>query len=166
MGHYSAEAAAAMGVTLLAFSAVHWGLERAHPGVTYTLKYYFKPLLAHPLHWFNESAPHRWLGMAAAFNLYWLFPALAATRLALRGARREAALLLLPIPCALAQLFVAYDVTRLTTLALMSVLLGTEYLLRTNGFGARRWAWPLAIANFFIPQVNVAMGVVDVMTHP
>jgi len=156
-------AAAAMGVTLFAFAAIHWGLERAHPRAAFTLKYYLNPLVEDPLHWFRESAPHRGLGVAAAFNLYWLFPVLAATRLALRGMRGEAAWLLLPIPCALAQLFVAYDVTRLTTLAFMSVLLGTEYLLRTNGFGARRWAWPLVIANFFIPQVNVAMGIVDAM---
>ena len=121
------------------------------------------PLLKDPLHWFRESAPHRALGIAAAFNLYWALPILAALRLALRGQRAEAALLLLPIPCALAQLFIAYDVTRMTTLAFMSVLLGAEYLLRTNGLGARRWLLLLSVANFFIPQVNVAMGVIGAM---
>jgi hypothetical protein len=150
-------------LVLIAFSGIRMVLEHTHPGVAYTFRFYGSPLLTDPLHWFRESAPHRWLGVAAAFNLYWVFPILAAGRLASRGLRTEAALLLLPIPCALAQLFVAYDVTRLTTLAFMSVLLGTEYLLRTNGYAARRWALPLSLVNFFIPQVNVAMGVVDRM---
>ncbi len=156
-------AVAAVGVSLIAFWGVRWALERTHPSVAYTLKFYLNPMLRDPLHWFRASAPHRWLGVAAAFNLYWLFPLLAATRMLLRGKRADAALLLLPIPCALAQLFVAYDVTRLSALAFMSVLLGAEYLLRTNGFAARRWAPLLCLANFFIPQVNVAMGIVDPM---
>jgi hypothetical protein len=160
-----ARAAGAIAATLIAFWGIHGLLERVHPEVQYTLGFYLRPLLADPLHWFRESAPHRGLGIAAAFNLYWVFPILAATRLALRGAKADALLLLLPIPCALAQLFVAYDVTRLTTLAFMSMLLGAEYLMRTNGFGARRWVLPLSLVNFFIPQVNVAMGVVDFMGH-
>lgn len=158
-------AAGGIAATLIVFWGIHLWLERMHPSVAYTLGFYLRPLLADPLHWFRESAPHRWLGIAAAFNLYWVFPILAATRLALRGSKADAALLLLPIPCALAQLFVAYDVTRLTTLSFMSMLLGAEYLIRTNGFGARRWVLPLSLVNFFIPQVNVAMGVVDFMGH-
>ena len=156
-------AAAGLAVTLLVFVGLRMLGERLHPGVAYTMGFYLVPLRADPLHWFRESAPHRMLGIATAFNLYWLVPVLAAARLAARGARADAALLLLPIPCALAQLFIAYDVTRMATLAFMSVLLGTEYLLRTDGFRARWWILPLSVANFFIPQLNVAMGVVDRM---
>jgi len=75
----------------------------------------------------------------------------------------EAGRLLLPIGCALAQLFLAYDVTRLATLAFPSVLLGVEYLLRTDAWRARAWAPAVLAANLFVPQVNVAMGVIDRM---
>jgi hypothetical protein len=156
----------AMGTTLVVFAAFRLLNERLHPNVAYTIGFYLGPLPQDPLHWFRESAPHRLLGIAAAFNLLWIVPLVAAARMTRRGARAEAALLLLPIPCALAQLFIAYDVTRMATLAFMPVLLGTEYLLRTNGWGARWWIVPLVVANFALPQVNVAMGSIDYMGHP
>ena len=124
-------AGAALVATLIVFAAFRTLHERAHPSVAYTMGFYLAPLRDDPLHWFRESAPHRLLGVAAAFNLYWAVPLLAAARMA--------------------------------TLAFMSVLLGTEYLLRTNGFGARRWIVLLGLASFWIPQVNVAMGAVDFM---
>jgi hypothetical protein len=150
-------------VVLALFSAFRVIDERAHPSVAYTMKFYLAPLRHDPLHWFRESAPDRLLGIGAAFNLFWAVPLLAGARMLVRRAYTDAAVLLLPIPCALAQLFIAYDTTRMATLAFMSVLLGTEYLVRTNGFAARWWLVPLAAASFFLPQVNVAMGVVDFM---
>jgi len=161
--HRGWRAAAAVGAAVVAFSAARVALEAWHPGVSYTFRFYATPLLHDPLHWFRESAGSRGLGIAAAFDLYWLFPALAAARMWVRGHRADAVVLLMPVACALAQLVIAYDTTRMATLAFPSVLLGAEYLLRVDGWAARRWALPLALANFFLPQVNVAMGIVDRM---
>lgn len=136
---------------------------RISPATEYSFTYYLQPLLSDPLHWFRESGGHRLRGVFAAFNLYWVLPLWAASHAWLRGDRRAATSILLPIPCAFAQLLVAYDVTRMTTLAFMSVLLGTEYLLRTRAAGAWAWLLPLSVVNWFIPQVNVAMGVVGKM---
>ncbi|HUK62629.1 MAG TPA: hypothetical protein VLV15_04825 [Dongiaceae bacterium] len=154
---------ATFGVSALAYAGACALLPSTHAATAFSPAYYARPLLDDPLHWFRAAAPHGALGVAAAFNLYWAFALLAVARRAMNGARGEALVLALPIPLALLQLFVAYDVTRLATLAFMSVVLGCEELLRTNGFGARRWALPLAVANFFIPQVSVAMGVVSHM---
>ncbi len=154
---------AGVAATVLVFLAIRLAMERAHPSVAYTAAFYLGPLASDPLHWFRESAPHRWLGVAAAFNLCWIFAFAAAAHLVSIGRRADAAVLLLPIACALAQLFVAYDVTRLATLAFPSVLLGAEHLLRTDAWRARTWAPALVLASFFVPQVNVAMGVIDRM---
>jgi len=129
--------AVAMAGAVLAFLAIRLVLERAHPSVEYTAGFYLAPLLRDPLHWFRESAPHRGLGIAAAFNLGWTFALAAAAHLAVQRKWGEAGRLLLPIGCALAQLFLAYDVTRLATLAFPSVLLGVEYLHRTDAWRAR-----------------------------
>lgn len=159
-------AGGAIAATVLAFFALRIGMEHAHPSVGYTTAFYLAPLMKDPLFWFRESAPHRWLGVAAAFNLCWLFALAAAAHLAVEGKRADAVRLLLPIVCALAQLFVAYDVTRLATLAFPSVLLGIEHLLRTDAWRARTWAPALVLGNFFVPQVNIAMGVIDRMGPP
>lgn len=161
--HGARRAAIAVVLTLGVFVAFRLALERLHPSVSYRMGFYLAPLRDGPLHWFRESTPHRGLGIVQAFNLYWLIPLAAAARMVSRRGWRDAAVLLLPIPCALAQLFIAYDVTRLATLSFMSVLLGAEYLLRTNGWQARYWIVPLSIANFLIPQLNIAMGIVDHM---
>lgn len=156
-------ATAGVAVATIAFAGVRVLMERAHPSVEYSVGFYLRPLLHDPLHWFRPSAPHRLLGIAAAFNLYWVFLFLAAARLARDGERAAALRLLLPIPLALAQLLMGHDVTRYATMAFPSVLIGCEDLLRTDAFRVRRWALLLGVANFFIPQVNVAMGIVDRM---
>jgi hypothetical protein len=125
--------------TVAVFAGLRWLLGRAHPDTEFSFRYYLDPLLGDPLHWFRVSASHRWLGVLSAFNLFWLFPLLAAVRMVRHREWAEAATLLLPIPLALAQLFLAYDVTRIATLAFMPVLLGVADLLRSNAFAARRW---------------------------
>jgi hypothetical protein len=156
-------ATAGIVATLVVFAGMRWLLQRAHPLAEYSVRFYLDPLLKDPLSWFRASEKYRWLGVLSAFNLFWVFPLLAAFWKLRRKERADAAMLLLPIPLVLAQLFVAFDVTRLTTLAFMAVLLGVAELLRTNAFAARRWVPWLIVANFFIPQVNVAMGVLDPM---
>ena len=151
--------------TVAVFMGLRWLLGRIHPGTEYSLRYYLDPLLQDPLHWFRESERYRWLGVLSAFNLFWIFPLLAAARMVRQREWAEAATLLLPIPLALAQLFVAYDVTRIATLAFMAVLLGVADLLKTNAFAARWWVPWLVVANWFIPQVNVAMGVMASMGY-
>jgi len=156
-------ASARIVATLGAFAVVRWLQSRAHPGAEFSLQYYLAPLLEDPLTWFRESARFRGVGILSAFNLFWALPLVAAIIMLRRGERVEALTLVLPIPLALAQLLVAYDVTRVATLAFPSVLLGAAYLLKTNAYAAQWWIPALVVANFFIPQVNVAMGVMDRM---
>jgi hypothetical protein len=158
-------AATGIAAALAAFACTRWWMGYVHPTPEFSLHYYLAPLRADPLHWFRASAPHRWLGVLSAFNLFWLFPLLAA---AYRLRRREwaaALVLLLPIPLALMQLFIAYDVTRIATLAFVSVLLGVADLVETDAFAARRWLPWVVAAGCFIPQLNVAMGIVDHMAR-
>jgi hypothetical protein len=143
---------------------IDWAMRVANPPTAgFSGGYYLAPLLADPLHWFRESSPHRALGVFSAFNLLWVLPLLAAWHRWRVGPRARCVVLLLPIPLALAQLFVAYDVTRLATLAFAAVLLGASDLLLTNAFVARRWVPVLVAAVLLVPHLNVAMGIVDVM---
>jgi hypothetical protein len=156
-------AVVAMLVTLIAFAGIRFLQSRLSPATEYSLAYYLSPLATDPLHWFHESDGHRLLGIFSAFQLYWVLPLLAAFH---AGRRRDVwttTAILLPIPCALAQFLVAYDVSRMTTLAFMSVVLGAGYLLRTRAYAVRWWLLPLSLVNWFIPQVNVAMGQVGRM---
>ena len=156
-------AAAGIAGAVLAFALTRALLLRLNPGPEYTFHFYMDPLLKDPLYWYRQSSQHRVLGALAAFNLYWVLPVLAGIHLVWRRQFASAAVILLPILCALAALFVAFDVTRMLTLSFMGMLLGTEYLIRTDAFRARRLILLLSVANFFVPQVNVAQGTVDGM---
>lgn len=156
-------ACAAVGAALVAFGIARWIGGLLSPATEYTASFYLGPMLEDPLRWYRESAPHRLRGALAAFNLYWLLPLIAAFHAWRRGDRTAVALLLLPIPLAWAQLLLAYDVSRLMTLAFMAVLLSAEYLVRTGAYRARGWLLWLGVANWAIPQVNVAMGTVAAM---
>ncbi len=151
-------AGVAVGAAVACFAGARALLARGVPGSEYTLGFYWDPLRLDPLHWYHASGPHRLLGVFSAFNLYWIMPALATVRAWRHGDRHTVVLVALPIVCAYAQLLVAYDVSRLMTAAFMSILLATEYLVRTGGCGARRWFLWLSLINWLIPQMNVAMG--------
>jgi hypothetical protein len=123
------------------------------------------PLLHDPLYWYRQSLAHQHTGVFAAFSLYWILPIIACLDLIRRHERVNAAVLLLPVFCAYLSLFVAFDVTRMMTLAFPTILIATDYVLRANATQARRWLLILGGLNFLLPQFNVAGSAVDVMSR-
>ncbi|MCE9616137.1 MAG: hypothetical protein K8T26_17835 [Lentisphaerae bacterium] len=107
----------------------------------------------------NGLIPHLWLGVFAAYKLLWALPLLAGAYRWRCGARREAVWLALVVACALAQLLVAEDVTRLVGLAFPAILYGAVVLREQQGPERfARWMWRLLLFNLLVPTVEVFLG--------
>jgi hypothetical protein len=98
------------------------------------------------------------LGIFMAFKLFWYLPLMAAAVLLKRKDYKACALMLLPIPCALGQLLVADDTSRLLGLSFPSILLACSVLHDEWGgdvFSKRLVAlflWNLVIPQYYIGQ--------------
>ena len=109
---------------------------------------------------FYPGAYYMWAGVFGAFKLLWFFPLYAIYRLVgVRRRRREVAWLGLIIVCAVSQLLIASDVTRLMGLAFPAVLFGAKAVRDVWGkeVFARR-LWLLIGFNFLVPHYQVVAG--------
>ena len=131
--------------------------------VEHTLGYYLRPLRADPLAYVHLAWPRQALGFASAFQWVWLLLPLSAGRL--RRERGRAALLAIGLPLAGAacQMLVAYDSSRLATLAFPCLLPALESGLREKRPAFRRGLALILLAQALTPQVFTAARIVEVM---
>jgi hypothetical protein len=116
---------------------------------------YAAQLRTDPFYWLRRSTPYQLLGFFTVFKLLWSIPC-AAVAAAWRREPRTAWSIVLPVLCAALQFLVAYDSSRLFTLAFMSMVISLVYAFREDPVGFRRWAVPLFLVNLMVPQAFTA----------
>ena len=156
--------------------------------IKYTTGFYVAPLAADPLHWVRKSLGYWWLGWFSVFKLLWVFPVAAGVAAWRAGERHLVWSMLLLTACAWAQMAIAFDSSRMLTLAFPVMVLALEYLLRPVAgeaagagpapavlgpgaepppeTGVRRWAHWILLANLFVPQLFTAGTIVEQMHSP
>jgi len=107
---------------------------------------------------FNISRIARFFswGCFEAFKLFWFFPLLTCFEFFVLGRYRDIMHLALIILCAMFQLILASDTSRLMGLAFPSILfsaMALKELWGSNHF--KKWIWLVIILNFFVPQYYV-----------
>ena len=139
----------------------HW--IGSHGEVPFRAMYYLKPLGNDPLHWLKQSYPYWGLGLFSTLKLFWAIPLLAGLAMWQAGERRQVISMLLLLGCVFSQLIIAYDSSRMLTLAFPVVLMGLTYLFATNAYDFRRWAGFLLLGNFLVPQLYTAASTIETM---
>jgi energy-coupling factor transporter transmembrane protein EcfT len=116
---------------------------------------YVAPLRGDPWYWLRRSTPYQLLGFFTVFKVLWVIPCTVVVAVWKRE-RRTAWSILLPVLCAALQFLVAYDSSRLFTLAFMSMVVALMVAFREDPAGFRRWAVPLFLVNLMVPQAFTA----------
>ncbi len=129
----------------------------------YDLGYYVGPLLQYPFEWFSRSYPYQGLGLFTVFKLFWIIPVLAAAWLRKRDNRMPVISMALVIACATAQMFVAFDSSRMLTMAFPVMIISLLRMFAENIYDVRRWIGWLIVANLFVPQLYTAEDKIEVM---
>lgn len=156
------ESAIGLGAALGLYYLVRLWIASQGP-VTFRVLYYLDPLKEDWTHWLERSYPYTGLGAFSAFKLFWIIPVLAAIDLWRNGRRDEVVSMGLVMAGAAAQLVIAFDSSRMFTLAFPVVVIGLQYLLLSGAFEFRRWFGYLILANFFVPQLYTAAHLLTIM---
>jgi hypothetical protein len=136
----------------------------AHQGdVTFRVMYYLEPLRADWAHWIKRAYPHWGLGLFSVFKLFWIIPMLAVIDMWRNDKRAEAASMALVFAGVAAQLIVAFDSSRMFTLAFPVMVIALQHMLTTDAFEFRRWFAPLILLNLLVPQLYTAAHIVTIM---
>jgi len=138
----------------------------SHQEVAFSIGYYLDPLLQDPFYWLRHSWARIGLGLFSVFKALWIVPIIAGISLWQRGERRIVYGMCLLLGCTLAQFILAYDSSRLGTLAFMVVIISLKHLFEVNPFGFRNWIGWVMLFNLAIPQVSTANKLTDVMLSP
>jgi hypothetical protein len=133
---------------------------------TMTPGFYLGPIKHDLLYWVRPAAANWPIGLFSVFKLLWVLPILAAVASRREGGRSLFRSQVLLLCCAAAQLFLAYDTTRLLTLAYPVMVFSLAYLFARDVFGIRRWAGWLLLANLAVPQFHTAGRIVAVLYSP
>ena len=109
---------------------------------------------------------HVCLGVFQAFKLFWAFLAVGLAISVRERKRFDAIFMVLVFVCALAQLLVAADTSRLLGLAFPGILLGAALLRNRIGSDRfTRWVWIVIGLNLLVPQCYVG-GTTAVLLVP
>ncbi|UCD62938.1 MAG: hypothetical protein JSW34_09265 [Candidatus Zixiibacteriota bacterium] len=131
--------------------------------IRFSITYYFRPMAQNPWYWFYRSSGYKLLGFFTVFKLYWLFVIVAVTSMCKCRQWRQLVSIALILACAWAQMFFAFDSSRMLTLSFPVMVISLLHLLRHNPYRFRSWAGVVVIANFFVPQLYVGGKIVDKM---
>lgn len=157
-----ADTVVGLGIVFAAFAGYRaWMLSRME--IQFTTGHYLRPLLEDPLHWFRRSSPYQLLGLFTVFKLAWIFPIIAIVS---HGRRREwhaIVSMVLILGGAFMMLFVAYDSSRMFTLAFPVMILALKHIVVVNPFGARRWMSAVIVLNLLVPPWFTAADKVEIM---
>ncbi len=131
--------------------------------IGYSLAYYLEPFLDDPLHMARQHLSNLWLSVFSVFKVLWIVPLAAGLAAWRRGDRRLVWSMILLLVCVSAQLFFAYDTSRMLTMGFMVLILSLGYLFTMNVFDFRRWVGWLFLFHLLIPNITVAGAKIDMM---
>ncbi|MFZ1685287.1 MAG: hypothetical protein WAU88_14315, partial [Candidatus Zixiibacteriota bacterium] len=133
--------------------------------VMYNMSFYITPLLQSPLTWIKRSVMNWPIGLFTVFKLLWVVVPIAGVSLWQAGRKREVWSFAVLLACAFSQLVLAYDTSRLLTMAFMLVVLSLVQIFRNDSARFRQWVGWLLLANLFVPQLYTTAEHIYVM-HP
>ncbi|MBW1959573.1 MAG: hypothetical protein JRI63_13805 [Deltaproteobacteria bacterium] len=145
----------------LLFVYREWMLTRGT--IAFTTSYYLTPLLKDPFHWFRNSYTFQGLGLFTVFKALWIFPAVALVSFKRSKLNVHIAMAILILLGSLAQLFIAYDSSRMLSMSFMVMIILLEHLFKNDTFFFRSWVVFILILNLFVPQLYTASHVVETM---
>ena len=110
----------------LALYALFRAFVASRSDVVFSLDYYLAPLAGDPLHFFRKTLGRQWIGLYSVFGVLWVVPVAVGISMGRRGDRAGLLSMLLLLACTWAQLFVAYDTSRMFTLGFAVMLLALD----------------------------------------
>ncbi len=146
-------------VAILTVAAIVWrvrGWQSDHMQINLTASYYLSPLRDDCLFFFRPSFPESILGFSTVFRALWAIPVVAGIYLWRGGQRREIFGWVVLFLCSAAQLFIAWDSSRLFTMSFMIVITALPVLFGESTHRYRYWIVPLLLMNFLLPAYYTA----------
>lgn len=124
---------------------------------------YLRSFTADPLSAVKRAYLFYWVGLFSVFKLLWVFPIAAASAMWKNGRRRDVYGMFILMACAVSQLALAYDTTRMLTLGFMVLIVSLEYFFTTGAYRFRQWAPWVLIGNLLVPQLYTAANIIEIM---
>lgn len=134
-----------------------------HFRIAYDSSYYWGPLKVELLFYFKKSWAEQILGLFSVFKLLWVIPAAAFVLYRRQRNHFEMISVVLLFVCAYAQLFIAFDSSRMLTMAFMLAMIALVHLMRDNPRWIAKWALPLLLWNLLVPQFYTAAHYIEYM---
>ena len=134
----------------------------SHHAVLYSTTYYVEDFLKNPMKMLRSTADWHSLGLFSVFKLMWVVPALAAVSWIIRRDYWQLTGMALLLLGAYAQLFIAFDTSRMFTLSFMVMFVSLNHLLENNRFQVRSWIFWVVLFNLIFPQPYTASNTVQV----
>lgn len=131
--------------------------------VEYTADYYLKSLLTEPFAIFQKSYGYQSLGLFSVFKAFWVIVLLAMWSYWREGRTRTIFSFAILIICVWAQQLIAWDSSRLMTMAFPVMTISLLRVFKENPLGFRSWALLLLIFNFLVPQLYTAAQIIEHM---
>ncbi|MEW6050384.1 MAG: hypothetical protein AB1644_04900 [Candidatus Zixiibacteriota bacterium] len=148
-------------VGLIVWQVRAW--QSSHMKIGFDAAYYLEPLRSDPLFYFRRSSLHSLLGFTTVFKLLWAVPVVAAVYLWRQKKTADLAALIILLVCSAAQLLIAWDSSRLWTMAFMTVMIALVHLFQSTDTKYRHWILPLILVNFLVPQDYTAAHIIEYM---
>ncbi|MCH7689566.1 MAG: hypothetical protein IIA17_00795 [candidate division Zixibacteria bacterium] len=131
--------------------------------VFFDFEYYFGPLLENPLAYFNKSYGHQGLGYFTVFKAMWIFVFAAVFSFWNKRMIRPMIEICLILFFVWTQMFIAWDSSRMLTLAFPVMLISLLHLFKNNPYNFRNWGYLVLFFNLIIPQMYTAAHVIEFM---
>ncbi len=131
--------------------------------VEFTADFYLGTLLTEPLAIFKKSYGNQWLGLFSVFKAFWIIVLIALWSFWKQRQLRNILSLAILAVCMWAQLLIAWDSSRLMTMAFPLMIIALLHVLKENTLGFRGWAMLLLVFNFMVPQLYTAGRIVEQM---
>lgn len=134
----------------------------SHQTVTFSTERYLGGFLKEPLNMLRWTLDWQPIGLFSVFKALWVIPCLAAVSWIQRREYRQLVGVALLFVGAYAQLFMAWDTSRMFTLSFMVMFVSLDHLLKADRFRLRTWVFWAVLFNLLIPQLYTAGNKIEV----
>lgn len=131
--------------------------------VAFGVSYYLQPLLDDPLIYFNNSYGHQGLGFFTVFKAMWIFVFAAVLSFWNKRMIRPMIEICLILFFVWTQMFIAWDSSRMLTLAFPVMLIALLHLFKNNPYNFRNWGYLVFLFSLIIPQMYTAAHIIEFM---
>jgi hypothetical protein len=130
--------------------------------IQFSASFYLRPLRYDLLYWIKKAWPNQLLGLFSVFKVLWIVPIWAAVSLWRKRQRQALAEMGILLACVCAQLVIAFDSTRMLTLAYLLLVLSLEHLFAADEHRFRRWLAIALLVQLATPELFTAERAVEI----